>query len=67
LICQEPILQAFAFQPRNQEGTFAILPTSPSALRLSFDAVFYHASGVDACMAFYPDTIGFPLISYDYI
>jgi len=41
--------------------------SSPSKLKLSFDAVFYYVSDMDASIAFYRETLGLPLVSRDYV
>lgn len=40
---------------------------SSSALKLTFDAVYYHVSDMEKSIAFYRDTLGFPLKSRDYV
>ena len=42
-------------------------PLSSSKLKLSFDAVFYYVTDMEASIAFYRDTLGLPLVSYDYV
>ena len=44
-----------------------MLPSSSSKLKLSFDAVFYYVTDMDASIAFYRDTLGLPLVSNDYV
>jgi catechol 2,3-dioxygenase-like lactoylglutathione lyase family enzyme len=44
-----------------------MLPSSSSKLKLSFDAVFYYVTDMDASIAFYRDTLGLPLVSHDYV
>jgi catechol 2,3-dioxygenase-like lactoylglutathione lyase family enzyme len=44
-----------------------MLPSSSSKLKLSFDAVFYYVTDMDASIAFYRDTLGIPLVSHDYV
>jgi catechol 2,3-dioxygenase-like lactoylglutathione lyase family enzyme len=44
-----------------------MLPSSSSKLRLSFDAVFYYVTDMEASIAFYRDTLGLPLVSHDYV
>ena len=39
--------------------------SSSSKLKLSFDAVFYYVTDIDASIAFYRDTLGLPLVSSD--
>ena len=41
--------------------------SSTSKLKLSFDAVFYYVADMDASIAFYRDTLGLPMVSYDYV
>ena len=41
--------------------------SSPSKLKLSFDAVFYYVTDMDVSVAFYRDTLGLPLVSQDYV
>jgi catechol 2,3-dioxygenase-like lactoylglutathione lyase family enzyme len=41
--------------------------TSASKLHLSFDAVFYYVTDIEAATAFYRDTLGLPLVSEDYV
>ncbi|MGZ4787286.1 MAG: VOC family protein [Terriglobales bacterium] len=36
-------------------------------LKLTFDAVYYHVSDIEKSIAFYRDTLGFPLKSRDYV
>ena len=36
-------------------------------LNLSFDAVFYYVTDMEASVVFYRDTLGLPLVSRDYI
>jgi catechol 2,3-dioxygenase-like lactoylglutathione lyase family enzyme len=38
-----------------------------SRLNLSFDAVFYSITDMDAAIVFYRDTLGLPLVSRDYV
>ena len=40
---------------------------SSSGLKLTFDAVYYHVSDMERSVAFYRDTLGFPLTSRDYV
>ncbi|HZM07985.1 MAG TPA: VOC family protein [Methylocella sp.] len=42
-------------------------PSSSSKIKLSFDAVFYYVSDMDASIAFYRETLGLPLVSHDYV
>jgi len=35
----------------------------PSKLNLSFDAIFYYVTDMEAAIVFYRDTLGLPLIS----
>ena len=44
-----------------------MLPSSSTKLKLSFDAVFYYVTDMDASIAFYRDTLGLPLVSHDYV
>jgi catechol 2,3-dioxygenase-like lactoylglutathione lyase family enzyme len=44
-----------------------MLPSSSSKLKLSFDAVFYYVTDMEASITFYRDTLGLPLISNDYV
>ena len=41
--------------------------SSSSKLKLSFDAVFYYVTDMEASIAFYRDTLGLPLVSEDYV
>ena len=41
--------------------------SSSSKLRLSFDAIFYYVTDMDASIAFYRETLGLPLVSRDYV
>jgi catechol 2,3-dioxygenase-like lactoylglutathione lyase family enzyme len=41
--------------------------SSSNKLSLSFDAVFYYVSDMDASLAFYRDKLGLPLVSHDYV
>lgn len=45
------------------------MPTAEatSKLKLSFDAVFYHARDMAKSIAFYRDVLGFHLVSRDYV
>ena len=36
-------------------------------LKLSFDAVFYYVTDIEASIVFYRDTLGLPLVSRDYV
>lgn len=36
-------------------------------LNLSFDAVFYYVTDIEASIVFYRDTLGLPLVSRDYV
>jgi catechol 2,3-dioxygenase-like lactoylglutathione lyase family enzyme len=36
-------------------------------LKLSFDAVFYYVTDMEASIVFYRDTLGLPLVSRDYV
>lgn len=36
-------------------------------LKLSFDAVFYYVTDMEASVAFYRNTLGLPLVSEDYV
>jgi catechol 2,3-dioxygenase-like lactoylglutathione lyase family enzyme len=47
----------------------AAMPSSPpsSKLKLSFDAVFYYVTDMEASIAFYRDTLGLPLVSHDFV
>jgi catechol 2,3-dioxygenase-like lactoylglutathione lyase family enzyme len=38
-----------------------------SKLNLSFDAIFYYVTDMEAAIVFYRDTLGLPLVSYDYV
>jgi len=38
-----------------------------SALKLAFDAVYYHVTDMERSIAFYRDILGFRLISRDYV
>jgi catechol 2,3-dioxygenase-like lactoylglutathione lyase family enzyme len=40
---------------------------SSSELKLTFDAVYYHVTDMERSIAFYRDTLGFRLISRDYV
>jgi catechol 2,3-dioxygenase-like lactoylglutathione lyase family enzyme len=42
-------------------------PSSATKLRLSFDAVFYYVTDMEASVAFYRDTLGLPLVSEDFV
>ena len=44
-----------------------MLRSSSSKLKLSFDAVFYYVTDMEASIAFYRDTLGLPLVSHDYV
>jgi catechol 2,3-dioxygenase-like lactoylglutathione lyase family enzyme len=47
-----------------------MLPSSSSSsskLKLSFDAVFYYVTDMEASIAFYRDTLGLPLVSHDFV
>jgi catechol 2,3-dioxygenase-like lactoylglutathione lyase family enzyme len=44
-----------------------MLPSSSSKLKLSFDAVFYYVTDMEASITFYRDTLGLPLVSNDYV
>jgi catechol 2,3-dioxygenase-like lactoylglutathione lyase family enzyme len=41
--------------------------SSSSKPKLSFDAVFYYVTDMDAAIAFYRDTLGLPMVSHDYV
>jgi len=41
--------------------------SSSSKLKLSFDAVFYYVTDMEASIAFYRDILGLPLVSQDYV
>ena len=41
--------------------------STPSKLRLSFDAVFYYVTDVKQAVSFYRDALGLPLVSQDYV
>jgi len=41
------------------------MPTT--ALKLTFDAVYYHVTDMEKSIAFYRDVLGFPLKSRDYV
>jgi catechol 2,3-dioxygenase-like lactoylglutathione lyase family enzyme len=41
--------------------------SSPSKLKLSFDAIFYYVTDMDVSVAFYRDILGLPLVSEDYV
>ena len=41
--------------------------SSSSKLKLSFDAVFYYVTNMEASIAFYRDTLGLPMVSQDYV
>ncbi len=45
----------------------AMLRSSSSKLKLSFDTVFYYVTDMEASIAFYRDTLGLPLVSHDYV
>jgi len=38
-----------------------------SKLKLSFDAIFYYVTDMEAAIVFYRDTLGLPLVSEDYV
>lgn len=38
-----------------------------TALKVTFDAVYYHVTDMDKSIAFYRDVLGFPLKSRDYV
>jgi len=40
---------------------------SSSELKLTFDALYYHVTDMERSIAFYRDTLGFRLISRDYV
>ncbi len=40
---------------------------STSALKLTFDAVYYHVTDMEKSIAFYRDVLGFRLTSRDYV
>ncbi len=44
-----------------------MLQSAPGKLKLSFDTVFYYVTNMEASIAFYRDTLGLPLASYDYV
>jgi len=44
-----------------------MLSSSSNKLRLSFDAVFYYVTDMDASIAFYRDILGLPLVSHDHV
>lgn len=44
-----------------------MLLSSSSKLKLSFDAVFYYVTDVEASIVFYRDILGLPLVSHDYV
>jgi catechol 2,3-dioxygenase-like lactoylglutathione lyase family enzyme len=44
-----------------------MLSSSSSKLKLSFDAVFYYVTDMDAAITFYRDTLGLPMVSQDYV
>lgn len=37
------------------------------ASKFSFDAIYYHVTHMEKCIAFYRDILGFPLKSRDYV
>ena len=39
----------------------------PGKLNLSFDAIFYYVTDMDAAIVFYRNTLGLPLVSHDYV
>ncbi len=41
--------------------------SSTSKLKLAFDAVFYYVADIHASIAFYRDTLGLPMVSYDHV
>ena len=41
------------------------MPTS--ALKLTFDAIYYHVTDMERSIAFYRDILGFRLVSRDYV
>lgn len=41
--------------------------SSSTKLKLSFDAVFYYVTDMEASVAFYRDTLGLPLVSKDFV
>ena len=41
--------------------------SSPTKLKLSFDAIFYYVTDMDISIAFYRDILGLPLVSEDYV
>jgi catechol 2,3-dioxygenase-like lactoylglutathione lyase family enzyme len=52
-----------AKKPRRQKA----LSSGKSALNLGFDAVFYHVTDMERSITFYRDTLGFRLVSRDYV
>jgi catechol 2,3-dioxygenase-like lactoylglutathione lyase family enzyme len=44
-----------------------MLNATASKLKLSFDAVFYYVTDMEASVAFYRDTLGLPLVSRDFV
>jgi catechol 2,3-dioxygenase-like lactoylglutathione lyase family enzyme len=52
---------------RKKGRTRAMLPSSSSKLKLSFDTVFYYVTDIHASIAFYRDTLGLPMVSHDYV
>ena len=44
------------------------MPTATVAsLKLSFDAIFYYVTDLDRSVDFYSETLGFPLVSRDFV
>ena len=41
--------------------------STSSKVKLSFDAVFYYVTDMEAAIAFYRDTLGLQLVSVDYV
>jgi len=41
--------------------------SSCTKLKLSFDAVFYYVTDMEASVAFYRDTLGLPMLSEDFV
>jgi predicted enzyme related to lactoylglutathione lyase len=41
--------------------------SSSSKLKLFFDTVFYYVTDMEASIVFYRDTLGLPMVSYDYV
>jgi catechol 2,3-dioxygenase-like lactoylglutathione lyase family enzyme len=53
---------------RSPQLEAAMYPASPTSKpKLSFDAVFYYVTDMEASIAFYRDTLGIPLVSHDFV